>query len=94
MEIQSAPSFPGLTPVSKKLTEALSEYAAVEAKAYQVDQMRQTLLMSFGNVSTNTFGFYLVDNQRSTHDLMVAALMQLCKRAPVGATEGETREEA
>lgn len=77
-------TFPGLAPVAKKLSELQSEVARLEAAKYELDSIRATLLLNFGQLPER-YGFTISD-QGSTQALMLTVLQTLVQRCiPLGS---------
>lgn len=79
--------FPGLVTLAKKLHEASREAATLEAQAYEVGQIRATLLLNFGDTKHNRYGFSIGDSNDSTHALLMIVLEQLA--CGIGVGKGE-----
>lgn len=74
-----APTFPGLAPVSKKLSELTHEVAGLERAAWELDQICGLLLLNFGDTPQNTYGFRLV-RPRTTLEALIFVLHELAAR--------------
>lgn len=76
--------YPGLAPVAKRLHDMMADLAKLEKSAYELDQIRATLLLNFGSTDKNHYGFRVADSG-STIDILMSVLTQLWT-TKIGAT--------
>lgn len=74
--------FPGLASLAHKLSDLSREVAQLEGDAYELKQIRATLLLNFGwGSSHNNYDFAIKEDQ-TTLEMLMFILEECCKPAP------------